>query len=230
MFCNCLGWYFGFYKCSVDDLGYFVDDTGCFRAGFYDTCVWFYISFRGDWMTDKQKFYGGVHIYKEANVDLKYGGCTVMSENMKDKSWGNSELEKYAQSEMWYFWMSDPMQSIASYSILSENVRDIIQFLAEREDPHLTIDDYMNLDFGRDPRIMSCVERLVDFKPLTPLTGKSSEWEKIYEVGKVATWQNKRYCRVMKDTTLTGKLIKVYEWAPGTNDICEVKFPYWPGL
>lgn len=142
----------------------------------------------------------------------------------------NKELLKYMQSELWYFWMADPTQSVASYRILSEKVRDIIQLLAQREDPHLTIDDYINLDAGRDPRVMSCVERLVDFKPLTPLTGKDSEWEKIYEIGKVATWQNKRYCRVMKDTTLTGKLIKIYEWALGTDEICDVSFPYWPDL
>lgn len=141
-----------------------------------------------------------------------------------------SDLEKYMESELWYYWMANPKQSIAGYSMLCESVRDIIQMVADRDDYHLTSDDYLNIDMHGDSRIIACVERLVEFMPLTPLSGKESEWQKIYTIGSVITWQNKRYCHVMRDTTMTGKLIKVYEHVPGSKEIRKVNFPYWPGM
>lgn len=142
-----------------------------------------------------------------------------------------TELEKYVDSELWQFWMENPTQSVAGYSMFCEGVKNIIDMVIDREPPYfLTGEDYLKIGKLDDPRILSAAERLLQFKPLTSLTGAEREWEKIYTIGSVVTWQNKRYCRVMKDTTLTGKLLKVYEWIPRDNDIREVKFPYWPGL
>ena len=142
-----------------------------------------------------------------------------------------TELEKYMDSELWQFWMENPAQSIAGYSIFCEGVKNIIEMVADREPPYfLTGEDYLRIGEVNDPRILSFAERILAFKPLTALTGASREWEKIYTIGSVVTWQNKRYCRVMRDTTLTGKVLRNYEWMPKSNDICEVKFPYWPGM
>ncbi len=142
-----------------------------------------------------------------------------------------TELEKYMDQELWHFWMVNPTQSAASYSMLCEGVKNIVDMVADREYPYyLTGEDYLKIGKLSDPRILSFAERIIEFKPLTPLTGEEKEWKRIYMIGKVVTWQNKRYCRVMRDTTMTGKVIKIYEYLKDDQGIREVEFPYWPGM
>lgn len=53
---------------------------------------------------------------------------------------------------------------------------------------------------------IGCLTRLVNFKPLTPLTGDSDEW--IYM--KDGLYQNKRCYSVFKEVDKDGNVIKVY--------------------
>ena len=48
---------------------------------------------------------------------------------------------------------------------------------------------------------ISCLKRLLEFKPLTPLTGEDSEWNNVSEYGHDGTvlYQNKRFSSVFKD-------------------------------
>lgn len=59
------------------------------------------------------------------------------------------------------------------------------------------------------PEITKMLKRLLDFKPLSPLTGEDDEWNKVddYIEDDKATYQNKRYFSVFK----RGKNGKAYD-------------------
>lgn len=64
------------------------------------------------------------------------------------------------------------------------------------------------------PEITEMLKRLLDFKPLSPLTGEDDEWEKVDYYSEdeiateIATYQNKRYFSVFK----RGKNGKAYNF------------------
>ena len=60
------------------------------------------------------------------------------------------------------------------------------------------------------------LNRLMDFKPLSPLTGEDDEWGNVREYGQSPSWQNKRRSSVFKDADgscydIDGKVF--WEWA-----------------
>lgn len=46
---------------------------------------------------------------------------------------------------------------------------------------------------------ISCLKRLLNFKPLTPLTGEDNEWAEVSEISGYPHFQNKRYGSVFKN-------------------------------
>ena len=46
---------------------------------------------------------------------------------------------------------------------------------------------------------IQCLEKLLRFEPLSPLTGEDSEWSDVRCLGDDPCWQNKRCSRVFKD-------------------------------
>ena len=67
---------------------------------------------------------------------------------------------------------------------------------------------------------ISILTKLLDFKPLTPLTGEDEEWHEVSERMGSKCWQNKRASHVFKDETgaydIDGKVF--WEWAKSHND------------
>ena len=47
---------------------------------------------------------------------------------------------------------------------------------------------------------ISCLQKLLKFEPLSPLTGKDDEWNYVGDLGDNPVYQNKRCSRVFKDT------------------------------
>lgn len=47
--------------------------------------------------------------------------------------------------------------------------------------------------------VTSCVQKLMRFEPLSPLTGDDAEWNDIADLNGSPCWQNKRCSRVFKD-------------------------------
>ncbi len=80
------------------------------------------------------------------------------------------------------------------------------------------------------PYTINAFKRLAMFKPLTPLTGEDSEWNKL----KSGQYQNKRYCAVFKDKD--GKAYnsegKIFTddggetWYGSKDSFVEITFPY----
>jgi hypothetical protein len=46
---------------------------------------------------------------------------------------------------------------------------------------------------------INCLQKLLRFEPLSPLTGKDNEWESVRHLGDDPHYQNKRCSRVFKD-------------------------------
>lgn len=71
---------------------------------------------------------------------------------------------------------------------------------------------------------ISCLKRLLTYKPLSPLTGEDDEWTEVSEHMGHKCYQNKRYSAVFKDETgaynIEGKVF--WEWA--TNSETGEKF------
>lgn len=85
--------------------------------------------------------------------------------------------------------------------------------------------------------VLSIIERLFRFKPLTPLTGEDSEWEE-FNLSK-AILQNKRYPSVFKNTEtgevfdISGKVFSIdngKSWFSSKDSKIPVTFPYMPNL
>lgn len=47
--------------------------------------------------------------------------------------------------------------------------------------------------------VLECVTQLMNFQPLTPLTGENSEWDDV-GMGEHECWQNNRFSEVFKDS------------------------------
>ena len=66
---------------------------------------------------------------------------------------------------------------------------------------------------------ISCLKRLLAYKPLSPLTGEDDEWTEVSEHMGHKCYQNKRYSAVFKDETgaynIEGKVF--WEWATSSE-------------
>ena len=76
---------------------------------------------------------------------------------------------------------------------------------------------------------ISCLKRLLAYKPLSPLTGEDDEWTEVSEHMGHKCYQNKRHSAVFKDETgaynIEGKVF--WEWY--TNDAGERHKSYFTG-
>lgn len=83
---------------------------------------------------------------------------------------------------------------------------------------------------------LSILKKLLNWEPLTPLTGEPEEWNVVSEASGEPMWQNKRCSRVFKDDTgraydIEGKVFtRKGEGGAFTNSDShvEVAFPYTP--
>lgn len=88
---------------------------------------------------------------------------------------------------------------------------------------------------------MSILERLLRFKPITPLTGEDDEWIKVSDEMGQRCFQNKRCSSVFKTTDAQGNTIEVHDidaiaysdnggltWFTSSNFRENVTFPYEP--
>ena len=91
---------------------------------------------------------------------------------------------------------------------------------------------------------INALERLLNFKPLTPLTGEDDEWQEIDRRGPVRTFQNKRCSSVFMDKRDDGISTSYHDaedtdstivsdnggitWFTSGRFRKEVTFPYYP--
>lgn len=91
---------------------------------------------------------------------------------------------------------------------------------------------------------INALERLLNFKPLTPLTGEDDEWQEIDRRGPVRTFQNKRCSSVFMDKRDDGIATSYHDaddidgvivsdnggitWFTSGRFRKEVTFPYYP--
>ena len=83
---------------------------------------------------------------------------------------------------------------------------------------------------------LGLLTKLLDYKPLSPLTGEDSEWEDVFEYGgDDMHYQNKRCSRVFKDKNgrtydIQGKVFIEPDGISYTSrdSIVDVIFPYTP--
>lgn len=71
---------------------------------------------------------------------------------------------------------------------------------------------------------LSCLKRLLAFKPLSPLTGEEDEWTEVSEHMGHKSYQNKRYSAVFKDETGTYNIDGKVFWSWFTDKDTGEKF------
>jgi hypothetical protein len=71
---------------------------------------------------------------------------------------------------------------------------------------------------------ISCLKRLLSYKPLSPLTGEDDEWNEVSEISGYTQFQNKRCSSVFKDDKdgeaydIQGKVFWDWYTDPDTNE------------
>ena len=92
---------------------------------------------------------------------------------------------------------------------------------------------------------IQCLEKLLRFEPLSPLTGEDNEWVDVRGLGDEPGWQNRRCSRVFKNTDgkaydidgivywqwverEDGSKYKSYYTKGGRSSIKYIEFPYTP--
>jgi hypothetical protein len=139
-----------------------------------------------------------------------------------------SDLVEYAKSELERF----PKDKDGMQNLMSRNILDLIKVFASQG--HTGFSAHYLI-----PRL----KRLMDFKPLSALTGKDDEWNEVCRTDNPRTYQNKRCCSVFKDVYADGT-VRVHDleavaisdnggvtWF--TSAICNqfedpITFPYFP--
>lgn len=135
-------------------------------------------------------------------------------------------LLEYAKNELAFIGcQDDEMQEMMNSQIL-----DIIKLFSEQGHSGFSANYLINT-----------LERLMRFKPLTPLTGEDIEWNKVFERSDgTVTYQNKRCSSVFKDVR-NGETISCHDidgiavsdnggitWFSSGRFRKDVTFPYYP--
>ena len=137
-----------------------------------------------------------------------------------------SNSVEYAKSELARISKDkDGMQSA-----INKNILDIVELFASQEHSGLTAS-----------YVMSAIDRLLQFKPLTPLTGEDDEWTEIMSENGKKTFQNNRCYEVFKTTDTQGNLLEAHDiegivvsddggitWFTSNRFRKDVTFPYMP--
>ena len=85
--------------------------------------------------------------------------------------------------------------------------------------------------------VLGFVTKLMDFRPVTPLTGEDSEWNEV-GFGEHECWQNNRFSQVFKDSKdgpaywSEGKIFSDdggKSWWVNSGSRVFIKFPFMPG-
>lgn len=113
---------------------------------------------------------------------------------------------------------------------INKNILDIVELFASQ--------GHSGISAGY---AMSILERLLRFKPLTPLTGEDDEWTEVSDKMGQRCFQNKRCSSVFKTTDTQGNTIKVHDidaiaysdnggltWFTSSSFRKNVTFPYEP--
>ena len=91
--------------------------------------------------------------------------------------------------------------------------------------------------------VLSKLERLLRFKPISPLTGADDEWKEVHSQNGVRTYQNKRCSSIFKDVDAQGNVTRCEDidgivvsdnggitWFSSKKFCKTVTFPYFPPL
>ena len=114
--------------------------------------------------------------------------------------------------------------------VINKNILDIIELFASQGHSGFTAG-----------YAMSILERLLRFKPITPLTGEDDEWINVSDEMGQRCFQNKRCSSVFKTTDAQGNTIEVHDidaiaysdngcltWFTSSRFRKSVTFPYEP--
>lgn len=113
---------------------------------------------------------------------------------------------------------------------INKNILDIVELFASQ--------GHSGFSAGY---VMSVLERLLRFKPLTPLTGEDDEWTEVSDKMGQKCFQNKRCSSVFKTTDAQGNFLEAYDidgiaysdnggltWFASNRFQKNVTFPYEP--
>ena len=137
-------------------------------------------------------------------------------------------LIQYAESEL----ARIPKDEDGMQDLLNHDILEIVKTFSEQ--------GHSNLSAGY---VLPKLERLLRFKPISPLTGNDDEWIEIHNRDGVRTYQNKRRSSVFKDVDAHGNVITCEDtggiivsddggisWFASGMFRKSVTFPYFPPL
>lgn len=137
-------------------------------------------------------------------------------------------LIQYAESEL----ARIPKDEDGMQDLLNHDILEIVKTFSEQ--------GHSNLSAGY---VLPKLERLLRFKPISPLTGNDDEWIEIHNRDGVRTYQNKRRLSVFKDVDAQGNVITCEDaggiivsddggisWFASGMFRKSVTFPYFPPL
>ena len=67
--------------------------------------------------------------------------------------------------------------------------------------------------------VLSKLERLLRFKPISPLTGADDEWTEVHSQNGIRTYQNKRCSSIFKDVDAQGNVIQANKGFKPSSEI-----------
>lgn len=137
-------------------------------------------------------------------------------------------LVQYAESELTRI----PKDEDGMQDLANRNILEIVKVFSEQ--------GHSRSSTGY---VLSTVERLLRFKPISPLTGADDEWDEVHSQNGVHTYQNKRCSSVFKNMDAQGNVISCEDidgiivsdnggitWFSSVNFRKIITFPYFPPI
>lgn len=137
---------------------------------------------------------------------------------MSDRLYGyaKKELERIESG-------CEDKESLSMQQAIDKNILDLIKVFSNQGHSGFTA-----------PYVIDILQRLLHYKPLTPLTGEDDEWEDVTSYGyDTPTFQNKRCSAVFKDDKgaywVEGKIFSSdlgHTWYTNSDSCVPVTFPF----
>ena len=137
-------------------------------------------------------------------------------------------LVKYTESEL----ARIPKDEDGMQDLVNRNIIEIVKVFSEQEHSGFS-----------DSYVLSNLERLFRFKPISPLTGADDEWNEVHNRNGVRTYRNKRCLSVFKYADAQGNVTRCEDidgitvsdnggitWFSSRKFRKAVTFPYFPPL
>ena len=102
-------------------------------------------------------------------------------------------LVEYAESELTRI----PKDEDGMQDLVNRNILEIVEAFSEQGHSGLSAS-----------YVLSKLERILRFKPISPLTGADDEWSEVNSQNGIRTYQNKRCSSIFKDVDAHGNVTR----------------------